>query len=104
MQLILTEFAVAVFVEFLESSRRVGDLFGREFPVVVCVEHFHQRITRRPAPASTAFRTAIGRALAFVFVIAARRTFRRLRDDNGRAQGANHTDDPNCSTHGDSPK
>jgi hypothetical protein len=104
MQFVLAEFAVAVLVEFLEGSRRVGDLFGRELAIVVRVEHLHQRIARGPVATPTAFRVAIGRALAFVIVITPRRTFRRLCDDNGRAQGAKHTDDPKRSTHGQSPK
>jgi hypothetical protein len=103
MQFVLGEFAVAVLVEFLESSRRVGDLFGREFPVVVRVKHLHQWIARGSVPTPPAFGVAIGRALAVVIVITPRRTFRRLRDDNGRAQGAKHTDDPE-PTHGPSPK
>jgi hypothetical protein len=104
MQFILGELSVAVFVEFLERGRRVGDLFGRELAIVVRVEHLHQRIARRTAPASAAFRTAIGRALAFVFVFAARRTFRRLRDDGGCAQGTQNSDGPNHATHGLTPK
>jgi hypothetical protein len=102
MQFVLSEFAVAVLVEFLESSRRVGDLFGRELAIVVRVEHLHQRIARGSVPAPPAFRVSIGRALAFVITVTSRRTFRRLRDDNSRAQGAKHSDDPE-PTHGSLP-
>jgi len=103
MQFVLSEFAIAVLVEFLECSRRVGDLFGRELAIVVRVEHLHQWIARRSVPPPAAFRVALGRPLAVIIVITPRRTFRRLRDDNGRAQGAKHTDDPE-PTHGQSPK
>jgi hypothetical protein len=103
MQLVLAEFAIAVLVEFLEGGRRVGDLIGRELAIVVRVEHLHQRIARGSVPPPTAFGVAIGRALTFVITVTPRRTFRRLRDDNGRAQGAKHTDDPEL-THGQSPK
>jgi hypothetical protein len=104
MQFVLSEFAVAVLVESLEGSRRVGDLFGRELAIVVRVEHLHQRIARGSVPTPPAFRVAIGRTLAFVIAVTPRRTFRRLRDDNRCAQGAKHTDDPQRSTHGQSPK
>jgi hypothetical protein len=100
MELVPGEFAVAVLVEFLQSRRRVGDLFRRKFAVVVGVEHLHERIARRFLPPAAAFGVAIGRALALVIVIIPRRTFGRLGDDNGRAQRAAHSDDPKHATHG----
>jgi hypothetical protein len=95
MQFVFAELAIAVFVELLQRGRRVGNLFGRQHTVVIRVEHFHQRIARRPMSPAAAF----GRTLAVVLVITAWRTFRGLRDNNGSAQGAQNSHDPKRATH-----
>jgi len=95
MQFVLAELSVAVLVKLLERGRRIGNLFGRQLAVAIGIEHFHQRIARRTMSPSASFR----RSLAVIFVLTARRAFRRLGDNDGGAQGAQHSDDPQRATH-----
>jgi hypothetical protein len=95
MQLVFAQLSVAVLVELLERGGRIGDFFSRKLTVAIGIEHFHQRIARR-TPSPSAF---LGRTLAVVFVLAARRTFRGLGDNSSGAQGAQSSDDPKRATH-----
>lgn len=95
MQFVLAELSVAVLVEFLERGGRIGNFFGRQLAVVIGIEHFHQRIARRTMSPSAPFRWS----LAVIFVLAAGRAFRRLGDNDGGAQGTQHSDDPQRATH-----
>jgi hypothetical protein len=100
MQLIRGELSVRVLVELLECGRRIGDFFSGQFAVVIGVEHFHQRIAGRTVrPTAAPFSTALRRTLAVAVVVTSWRSFRRLGDDSGRSQRAQHTDDPERATH-----
>jgi hypothetical protein len=100
MQFIRGELSVGVLVELLECGRRIGNFFSGQLAVVVGVEHFHQRIAGRTVPPISApFSTVFRRTLAVAVVVTSWRPFRRLGDDNGRSQRAQHTDDPERATH-----
>jgi hypothetical protein len=103
MQFVLGELSVAVRVEFLESGRRVGDLFRREHAVMVGVEQLHQGIARKPVAPPALVEVATGRPLSIILVIAARRNLRRLRDDDRCAQGTKDSDNVKRPTHVRSP-
>jgi hypothetical protein len=101
MQFVLRQLSVAVLVEFLERRRCVGDLFGREFSIMVGVEHFHQRIARRSVARAT---VKVARRRSLTVVVTPRRSFRRLRHDNGRSQSTQDSGDVKRATHRRSPK
>jgi hypothetical protein len=105
-QLVKGQFSIAVLIERFERGGRIGDLFGRQLAVVVGVQSFHQRVARRPVPppAAAPFPIAVGRTLTIAFVIPAGRPLGGLRNDHGRSQRTQHTNDQERATHFVSPR
>ena len=95
-QFVLSEFAVAIFIELLEGRRRVGDFLLGELPVVVRVERFHKGIGWMPmsAAAGRALRPVltVARTLTIAFVVSLGGPLGRLGHNGHRAERTNHAD------------
>jgi hypothetical protein len=97
-QFVLGQLSVAILVQLLEGSRRVGDFLFGKHAVVVCVERFHERIGWMAMAASTralqrtVLTVARWRTLTISFVVPLRRPLGGLGHNGHRAERTNHAD------------